>query len=275
MFHKPVSGLAGIALLLVCAVARSQDFHVSTRINDLNAPPQITATGSRRPPPPALCVSLFHAGKVYDYSDRGSEVSIFEPAQERFLIFNSANRTATVVSFDYINRRLHQAHTRRAEELRRASAAKAEYLAFELHPKFEEEFDAAKKYLKMDSPFFTYQVRCAAADSPELVKKYLDYADWAARLNYASYRQSNLPDARLAVNNRLREIGMLPVQVELKVKVESGPHMKVDHKFTWNLDNDNHQTISYWEEMSTARNVKHLTPDDFFDASSKQANNRR
>src|SRR4029077_10950788 len=68
MFHKPVSGLAGIALVLVCAaVAHCQDFHVSTRIYDLrNAPP---AGNKNQPPPPQLCESLFHAGKVYDFND--------------------------------------------------------------------------------------------------------------------------------------------------------------------------------------------------------------
>ena len=276
MFHKPVSGLAGIALLLVCAVvARSQDFHVSTRIYDLRPAPQ---PGKQDPRPPMLmqhCESLFHAGKFYDYNDAGSEVTIFEPAQERFVVIDSAKRKATVVSFTYIDQRLHQARTRRAEVLQNASKIATGYRDFELHPKFDEGFDKQRQLLSLDSPFVAYQVKCAPADSPELLEAYLNYADWAARLNYVSYRTSILPDARLAVNERLRHWGMLPVKVTLQYKLENGPQMRAEHKFTWALDGDNHKTISHWDKMSTARDVKRVSPDEFFEQPIKEAKNRR
>jgi hypothetical protein len=275
MYHKPVSGLAGIALLLACAaVARSQDFHVSTRIYDLSAAPQEGKKEQRRPPA-QHCESLFHAGKVYDYNDGGSQVTIFEPAQERFVIIDSANRTSTEVSFDYINNRLHQARARRAEELPKLPEGRAAFLDFELYPKFQEKFDKERQTLVLDSPFVSYQVRCEPAPSPELLQVYLDYADWAARLNYVSYRTPSLPDARLAVNERLRQKGMLPVNVVLKVKLENGTHMRAEHLFNWKLDDDNRTAISHWDKMPTARDVKRVAPDEFFEKPIKQATNRR
>jgi hypothetical protein len=273
MFHKPVAGLAGIALWLAwAAVAHSQDFHVKTRIQNLRETPQNKKDA--RPPRP-LCSSLFHAGKVYDYNDSGSQVTIFEPAQERFVIVDSATRTSTVVSFEYIDHRLHQAQANRTEMLPSASKEAAGYLAFELNPKFHEKFDKQKKLLVLDSPFLTYQVHCDAAESAELLEKYLNYADWAARLNYVSYRTPYLPAPRLAVDERLRHWGMLPVKVEVQYKFENGPHVQAEHKFTWALDGDNKAAISDWEKMSTARDVKRVAPDELFEQPFKQAKKSR
>jgi hypothetical protein len=270
MFHKPVSGLAGIALLLACAaIARSEDFHVSTRIDDLRAAALAGKKEARHPS--MLCESLFNAGKVYDYNGEGSEVTIFEPAQERFVIIDTAKRTSTVVSFVYIDQRLHQAHAVRSDELQRAPKEMAGYLDFELHPKFTEEFDKKGNLLILDSPFVRYKVKCVAAESPALLKAYLNYADWAARLNYVSCRTSSLPDPRLAVNERLRERGLLPVSVELLVKHEDGTHMKADHKFTWELVSDNRSAILYLDKMATARDIKRLSPNEFFARPIRQA----
>ena len=106
MFHKPVSGLAGIALLLACAaVAESQDFHVSTRLYDLQAAPQAGKKDSR-PPLRQHCESLFHAGKVYDYNDGSSQITIFEPPAT--LHDHRLGKTAIFVSFTH-RPSLHQA----------------------------------------------------------------------------------------------------------------------------------------------------------------------
>ena len=274
MFHKPVSGLAGIALLLACAAAaQCQDFRVSTRIYDLRAAPQEGKKGPRRAQV-QHCESLFHAGKVYDYNDGGSQVTIFEPAQERFLVIDSANRTATRVSFDYIEQRLHQARARRAAELPKAAKEAAGFLDFELHPKFQEKFEKERLTLTLDSPFVSYKVKCSPPPSPQLLDAYLNYADWAARLNYVAYRTFSLPDPRLDVNGRLQKKGFLPVDVELEVKLESGPHMQAEHKFIWALDKDNRTAISYWDKMSTAGDVKLVSPDELFEKPIKQAYRR-
>ena len=290
MFHKPVSGLAGIALLLACAaVARSQDFHVQTRIYNLRAAPQFNekragekGAGKNKerpaltqPAPPQLCESLFHAGKVYDFNDGGGQVTIFEPAQERFVIINSANRTATVVSFEYIEHRLHQARAKRTEIMQNAPNQAAGYPGFELNPKFHENFDKQKKLLVWASPFMKYQVHCDTAASPELLERYLNYTDWAARLNYVSYRTPYLPGPRLAVDERLRHWHVLPVKVEVQYLFENGPHLQAEHKFTWSLDGDNKAAISRWEQLSTARDVRRVDPDEFFEPSIKQAKRGR
>ncbi len=275
MFHKPVSGLAGIAIVLACAVAaHGQDFHVLTRIHDLRAV-ALAARKNERPPPPQLCESLFNANKVYDSNDGGGQVTIFEPAQERFVIIDSANRTATVVSFEFIAHRLHQAGAKRTEILQSAPKQAAGYPGFELNPKFQEKFDSQKKLLSLDSPFMKYQLKCDTAASSELLEKYLNYADWAARLNYVSYRTPYLPGPRLAVDDRLRHRGVLPVHVEVQYLFENGPHLQAEHKFTWSLDGANKTAISHWEKMSTARDVKWVDPEEFFEPSIKQAKRGR
>ena len=82
-------------------------------------------------------------------------------------------------------------------------------------------------------------------------------------------------DAGLEVNARLRHRGLLPVSVTLQSRLENGPHMRADHKFIWELDGNNKKTILHWEKMSTARDVKQVGPDEFFEQPIKQARNRR
>ncbi len=162
--------------------------------------------------------------------------------------------------FDYIDQRLHQARARREEELTKASQEAAGFLDFELHPKFKETFDKERSLLVLDSPFVTYTVKCSPAPSPQLFEAYLNYADWAARLNYVAYRTSSLPDPRLEVNERLRKKAFLPVNVELQVNLENGTHMQAEHKFIWSLDKDNRTAVSHWDKMSTAGDVKVVAP---------------
>jgi hypothetical protein len=286
MFHKPVSGLAGIALLLYCAAfAPAQDFCVYTRIYDAR---ESDGAGKEKNPATSKVkgrsTSLFHAGKVYDYGDSGRQMTIFEPAHERFVIIDEPRHQIIVVPFEYIENRLFRAThktERKIEQLRGQGTADekkdAELLQFYLTPKFQEKFAAGKPpLLKLTSPFLSYEVECATHDSTELIQGYLNYTDWAQRMNYLSNDRAIPPGPRLALNEVLRRRNLLPVKVTLHTRLRDGLHLRAEHQFYWNLDPADLKLITHWEKRMSAGDMKPVSPEDFFepDAGDKTVDRR-
>jgi hypothetical protein len=265
MFHKPVSGLV---LLLVCAsAARAQEFRVYTQIFDARAP----AAGQKAGPPRRVgrSTSLFYAGKAYDYLDSGIQMTIFEPAQERFVIVDDSRKLVTVISFEHIQNRLFQAVKKTEEhiaELEQQHTEKAKRLAgllrFQLNPVFKTTYDEKLNRLNLSSPFLSYEVKCNGHDSEKVIVDYLDYADWAARLNYLLNDKAMLPGPRLALNDVLRRRQLLPVEVVLHT---SQLHLRAEHRFDWNLDAHDRKMIAYWDKLLAAGTLKEVTPVKFFE----------
>jgi hypothetical protein len=272
MFHKPVSGLAGIALFLCCAaLAPAQDFRVYTRIFDARVP---ASTEAKETPPQLLgrSTSLFHAGKVYDYLDSGHQMTIFEPAHERFVIVDDPRRQMTVITFEEIENVLYQAGKsaeKKIAELRGegtvAEKKQAELLEFYIAPRFKEKFDSKKQALKMTSPFLSYEIRCATHNSAESIQAYLNYTDWAQRLNYLVNPRAMLPGPRLAVNEVLRRRELLPVVVTLHTRQRDGLHLRAEHRFDWVLDATDRKMITHWEKLMTGGEVKEVPFTQFFE----------
>ncbi len=273
MFHKPVSGLAGIALLLYCAaVAPAQDFRVYTKIYD--AREQAPAGKGKSAASSKLIgrsTSLFHAGKVYDYVDNGGQMTIFEPAHERFVIIDESRRQVVVVPFAYIENRLFRASRKTEQkivELRGEGTARAktlDLLQFQLTPKFKEKYDAKKQLLTMSSPFLSYEVDCDDHISAELVQAYLNYADWAQRLNYLLNGRASPPGPRLELDAALRGRNFLPTKVTLHTSERDGLHLRAEHQFHWNLDSADLKLITHGEKLSTAGDMKEVSPEDAFE----------
>jgi hypothetical protein len=269
MFHKPASGL--VVLLVCAAVAQAQDFRVYTKISDARSP---AATGKAGPPKlVGRSTSLFHAGKAYDYLDSGNQMTIFEPAQERFVILDESRRLATVISFEHIENRLFQAVKKTEEhiaELRKQHGEKpkrmADLLQFYLTPDFKTTYDDRQKRLDLSSPFLSYEVKCDRHDSEKLIVDYLDYADWAARLNFLLNDKALLPGPRLALDDILRRRQFLPVEVVLHTPLENGLHLKAEHRFDWSLDAHDRKMIAYWEKLLTSPTLKEVPLVKFFEA---------
>jgi hypothetical protein len=282
MFHKPVSGLAGIVLLLACAAgAPAQDFRVYTQIFDVRAT-EAAAQKNGRPRLVGRSTSLFHAGKVYDLVDSVNQMTIFEPAQQRFVIVDGPRRVLTEISFDDIENRLFQAGKsaeQHVAELDGQNTADAKRLAgqlrFQLAPHFDEEFDDKKILLKLNSRFLAYEVKCAPQRSPEVIESYLNYADWAARLNFLVNDHAMLPAPRLALNAVLRRRQLLPVEVTLRTSHQDGLHLRAVHRFDWKPDDDDRKTITDWEKLMAARNMQRVSPKKFLEPATTEKSARR
>ncbi|MBI3864200.1 MAG: hypothetical protein HY290_20135 [Planctomycetia bacterium] len=289
MFHKPVSGLAGIAFLVLCAsVATAQDFHVDTQIFNLKgAPPGEKPAGMKdaakkaaRPQLMDACETLVHAGKAYDHNRGLNQMTIYEPAHEQFVIVDESRNLATKISFDEITNRLIRDHASGEAfladaEKRKVPRDRIEFFRFQLKPVFKEKFstDGGKPELAMTSVLVDYHVECARHEWPA-VQTYLEYADWVARLSYVTRRRGMLPGPRLAVNEALRRHRVLPTKVTLETRNTDGIHYRAEHKYVWELNGDNKATILHWERKAEAKTTRYVAWEKFFESTQETANRK-
>jgi len=188
-------GLAALVCLVVPAAATAQEFRVYTRLFDVRAASRKDAKDRDRPI--SRTTTLFHAGKVYDDIDGGTRVTLFEPAQDRFLLFDGTRRLRATVESAQVEQAIDQALRAARERLNAAAqnsdASRVALVRFQLDPGFQQSFDAARNRLVLSSAVMVYHVQGAAPASKPALAAYLNYADWAARLNYLVNPQSLLP----------------------------------------------------------------------------------
>ncbi|HID24270.1 MAG TPA: hypothetical protein EYP14_17965 [Planctomycetaceae bacterium] len=241
----------------------AQEFRVYTRVFDESG---FGARNDTRPRVIGRSVSLFHAGKVYDYVDGVGEVTIFEPAQRRFTIIAGSGKTAAVVTFDELNHLLELAETeaeREAAQLAERGGKEASvigaFLLFLINPQFEQRIDNAANRILLSSRYYNYTVRYDAKVRPEYVDSYLRYADWAARLNSVLHPQALLPAPRLKLNQMLRERRLMPVEVILHVKAGERFQLRAEHTIRWALDSKDRSNINHWESLLRDRSLRFVT----------------
>lgn len=257
--------LCRMLLLLLCwfaslATVRAQDFSVYTNIYDEHA----SAKGPAKAQPIARSLTLFHAGKVFDFPN-GTQVTIFEPAHEQFTIIDNPRKLMTTITFDEIQTLIHQHQTSTEVYAKRMlkdrfpeAGKKAPHFLFQLAPKFQEAYDAEKHLLTLKSPQLNYEVKCDESQPPEVIEVYLRYADWASRLSYLSRPHALLPGPRLALDEVLRRRNLLPTEVVLRSEPFPALHLKAVHTFTWRFDATNRRTITDWEDRSKSRELERV-----------------
>ncbi len=214
----------------------------------------------------ARSITYFYAGRVYDCIPQVGEITIFEPNQDRFIVINTVNMLVTTVPFDEISRRLDQAREetksyalRLRERSQREATQIAEPLLFQLAPQFQEQFDPTMSKLTLSSPRFSYVVDCQSPAMPECGAAYLNYADWAARLNHVLHPHSLYPEPRLQLNHALRRQQMIPSKVQLRVAFDKQLHLQAEHRFDWELLNRDRQDISHWELLLKSDKLKEVS----------------
>lgn len=259
-----------LGLLTVMATASTgvaQQFSVVTKVVQ---PLPDAAPGEPQEELVATSLTVFHAGKVFDYLPSVGEVTVFEPAHKRFIIFNGKRMIATTVSFEQIQQLLDAArdettsYVRRLEERGDADARSVVGpLKFQLRPQFREEFIAASKHLKLDSPQYAYQVDCGTAQVPEAAEEYLQFADWSARLNYVLHPRNQFPGPRLELNNSLKRRELIPLRVQVNVAFDRPWILEAQHRFVWGFHAQERQHIQHWESKLRDPNLKWVSFRDY------------
>lgn len=246
-------GAASVCLWLSIACARAQDMTVYTTVSRLNnGAPAVTVGRS---------LTLFHAGKVYDFMEDAGELVVLEQQAGRFTILNG-NYTATRVEFEELHQFLQVADsetTTYIAELALQSDTSARqaraWLQFQLQPQFENE-SGAGRLIRLSSPLMKYDVETSAAPDPGRIQQYLAYADWAARLNFVLHPGSTFPAPRLALNEALRGRGVLPVSVTLTNRSSMPVTLRAEHKYHWELQQAEKAHIHKWERLLESKDLR-------------------
>ncbi len=261
----------GVLIFTLVNQLPAQELRVYTTVRD------IRLDSSDKAPVVARSLTLFHAGKSYDFIEGAQEVTIYEPAKKHFVILALSRNLMTEVSQDEIRHFLSLAETEAQKVIQSlekqespTSRAAAECLTFQLNPDFATEFDEASQTLKLSSKGVQYRVKTSSQAAPELMETYLKFADSTAQLNSVLYPRALLPAPRLFVNEQLRSRSLMPMVVELEITDGQPIHWRAEHEISSRFARLDREYIHHWESKiknGSLRNVpfrqfqqEHLAP---------------
>lgn len=239
------------------ATALAQDFHVDTTVEAIT--PQQTQELTRS-------VTLFHAGKTYDFLQDLAELVIFDPAHDRFTLLNTQQHRATQVHVDEINRMLQigrQALADHVKTLRASGKPDAQpmidAILFQFHPQFEESISQTNRGPLVDlrSSYFHYQALCASPPTPAHGEAYLNYADWIIRLNYVLNPGKTLPEQRIKLDAALRQAQLIPVEVTFGDP--NAVQVRARHRIYWDLSERDRELIRQWDSLIMRGDLKRVS----------------
>lgn len=246
-------GAACVSLCLSVVCALAQDMTVYTTVSRMENDVPVETVGRS--------LTLFHAGKVYDFMEDAGELVVLEQQSGRFTILNG-NYTATRVEFEELNQFLKVADaetssyiTELAQQADASARQARSWLQFQLQPQFQDE-SGADHLVRLSSPSMKYEVETSAAPDPVSIPQYLTYADWAARLNFVLHPGSTFPAPRLALNEALRRRGVLPVTVTLTNKSAMPVTLRAVHKYQWELQQAEKSHIHKWERLLASKDLR-------------------
>lgn len=252
--------LCACGLSIVANVSQAQDARAYTTVSDLNAD---EAGGTII----ARSLTLMHGGKVYDYMQDIGEVVIFEPVHYRFVILND-RLIATSVSFTELRQILNVARSEAESTISTLSSRADERsqhvvraLEFQLQPEFQVSREDAEIHLIGEQ--IDYHVTTTTSPAPEFSQQYLEYADWAAQLNFALHPHSQFPDVRKCVNEQMRAEDELPLTVELQAALDAPLHLRAEHRYVWDLQPSDRTLINKWERMLASEEIQWLSFHDY------------
>lgn len=239
-----------LVVLIAAAAAPAafaQEMRVYTTVKNLASPGSNDVV--------ARSLTLFHAGKVYDYIDSAMEVTVYEPAHHRFTLLSERRSSQSEVAQSEVRQLLGLAKQEAQKRLDEADeqpgpsqVRSLAWLTFQLRPEFSVSFDKSKSDLVLLGRDCRYEVHGVASPSPNVAEAYLRFADAMAELNSVLHPRASLPAPRLKLNEQLREQEVLPVTVELQVELDRPLRLQARHEWTWKFSASDRELISKWEK---------------------------
>jgi hypothetical protein len=264
MIFKLIPWSVPVLVVFTTNVLAAQDMRIYTQIRMKVENGSVSSSQKAAEQQPLVRgVMIFHAGKVYDYIEPAQEITVFEPALKRFTVLNKPRQLRSELRQEEILHFLDLAKSEAEKHLTQgevdASRKSLELLQFQLQPAFSVAFDAAKSQLQLESPAFRYAVHGVTPAVPGVAENYLHVADWIAQLNSILHPNSFLPGPRMALNQELRQRGLVPSTVELTIESDSTIRLIAQHQWTWNLKETDRQLISDWERLLQDSNFRTLS----------------
>ena len=265
---RPALTLAPLLFAGIPAAGLSQDFRVYTTVSDVTGEKPVERSRS---------LTLFHAGQAWDHAVEQGEVVRFDPAAATFTLLDVRRDMKCAVNLAEIARQVTvgRQHTETyiaalAADPNPGSAALARSLAFQLAPRFNVT-DARRagltggtKTLTFAADPLTYEIEPVEPKNPGVSAFYLDYADWTARLNYALRPGALFPDVRAKVHETLRERGVVPQRVVLRMSAGAGAGdgpgtLRAEHVFQEKLDPTDREFLQEWKALIDRPTTREVT----------------
>jgi hypothetical protein len=259
--HRPLAPAFAL-IAIFAAPASAQEFGVYTKVFNIAG-----ATPKTAPEVIVRSLTLFQSGTAYDTIHSAGEVTIFEPSRRRFVIVNGPRRLTTELSFEEIEKSLKKAEVATREYIAELqgkgdarSLAAAAPLLGQLDPGFSEQFDPGSATLLLPGRSFRYRVNCTSTPGTASIdrlafnaarRRYLEFADWTAKLNYLLHPRALFPAPRMRLNQALKTHKLLPLRVELRDNSSGGFHLRAEHQYHWKLTGKDRDDIHHWELLRT------------------------
>lgn len=248
--------------LAVVPALIAQDMKIRTHIYHVTP----SKNGELQSQERAVSLTIFHAGRAYDYIDSVQEIIIFEPKQNRFTIINSSRSLMTTVDFDELRQILKVARHETEQYLEQIAEknggelpSSAHAVHAQLEPHFEENWQPESQTLNLQNSSIRYSATCVPSDDPSIHEAYMLYADWMARLNFVLHPQSMYPSARLSLNESLRKRNMYPTEVRLFQDTNDKSHLRAEHRISRSLDSTDRLMLTQWESKVSSGKLKEVT----------------
>ena len=132
-------------------------------------------------------------------------------------------------------------------------------MRFQLSPDFQESYEKSQNLLKLSGTELEYSVEAQPVEAANVVNRYLEYADWAKRLNFVLHRNSSLPQSRIQLNQSLRERKLLPKAVELTMHLNPPVKFRAEHRFADEFQSADRRLISQWERTLQSDQIRWMT----------------
>ena len=211
-----VLSLTCLALVGGLASARAADFRVDNTV---------FFPGEK----PSASITLFAAGKVYDFLDVQQETIVFDKAAGTIAILNLGKQTKMELSMGDVSTAIGR--------LREAARGdKRESIRMAASPRFQESINPQTGRLILDSKWTKYVVATEAPENPFAARQYNEFADWQKQVN--ALLNPTMPFARLKLNEVLKRRQEAPTAIDLTVRGENKKkplEARSEHRYTWSL----------------------------------------
>jgi hypothetical protein len=221
---KPTRSICWLLIAMVCcwaATAQAQDFRVESKVYNAD-----------EPEPQSHTVTIFHGAKIYDFLDKPNEITVFDPTRSRIILLDVDRQIRTEVKMERLAEFIGHLKTW-------AASHTDPKLKFAATPRFAQDSDDTNSVMTFKSDYISYDVKVNRGQEAGVVDSYRQFCDTSAQLNAMVNPGSWPPFPRLAVNESLAKVGVVPEEVKLTLaprRLGAKPTlMRSEHSFRQKL----------------------------------------